>query len=278
MTLGKLYSEGASFLSDALKEDAKTDARLLLEHVFSIDRNYLYLHPEACCDEDKADRFMELIKKRASHIPVQHLTNKADFMGLEFYVDGNVLIPRADTECVVEEAMLVISDGMKVLDMCTGSGCILISLMKYKNDIEGVAADISGDALLVAEKNAKLHGCDINFVKSDLFGSLGDERFDAIISNPPYIRSEDIEGLMEEVRDHDPFIALDGHADGLYFYREIGREALKHLPAGGKLILEIGYDQAGPVSEILKDAGYKSIRVKKDLAGNDRVILCERGL
>ncbi|MCR5734476.1 MAG: peptide chain release factor N(5)-glutamine methyltransferase [Lachnospiraceae bacterium] len=278
MTYREIYESAEKKLENAGINDSKTDARLLLEHVFSVDRNHLYLHPDEECDEKKAELYEELVNKRASHIPLQHLTGKADFMGLEFIVNKHVLIPRFDTECVVEEAMLLITDGMKVLDMCTGSGCILISLMKYKNDIEGFGADISEEALAVAKKNAELNGVSARFIKSDLFTDIGNERFDAVISNPPYIKSSEIPGLMEEVRDHDPLIALDGHEDGLYFYREISRQALSHLMTGGKLIFEIGCDQGEAVSSILSDNGYKHIKVLKDLSGNDRVVTCEKGL
>ncbi len=278
MTYSEIYRSAEKKLENAGINDSKTDARLLLEHVFSVDRNHLYLHPDEECDKGKTKLYEELVNKRASHIPLQHLTGKADFMGLEFIVNEHVLIPRFDTECIVEEAMLLITDGMKVIDMCTGSGCILISLMKYKNDIEGFGADISEEALAVAKKNAELNGVSARFIKSDLFTEIGDERFDAVISNPPYIKSSEIPGLMEEVREHDPLIALDGHEDGLYFYREISRQAASHLMTGGKLIFEIGYDQGEAVSNILNDNGYKHIKVLKDLSGNDRVVTCEKGL
>ncbi|MCR5107488.1 MAG: peptide chain release factor N(5)-glutamine methyltransferase [Lachnospiraceae bacterium] len=287
MKYRELYKNGVERLRAAGIFDADTDARLLFEHVFEKDRNFIYVHgdeeisqlSEDDKDTERISSYNELIGKRATHIPLQHLTGKADFMGLEFMVNPDVLIPRIDTETVVEEAMICVNDGMKVLDMCTGSGCILISLMKYKNDIEGYACDISEKALDVAYKNAEKNGVDIHLIKSDLFeGFEEDDKYDVIISNPPYIKTSDIPGLMEEVRDHDPYIALDGHEDGLYFYRRISEGARDHLFIGGRLIFETGCDEALEVSAILEENGYKNITVKKDLSGNDRVVMCEKGL
>ena len=200
-------------------------------------------------------------------------------MGLDFYVNEHVLIPRPDTELLVEEAMLCISDGMRVLDLCTGSGCILLSLMHYKNGIEGVASDISAEALAVAGQNAERLGLagQIRFLESDLFEGLeGMGAFDAILSNPPYIPSADIATLMPEVREHEPGIALDGHEDGLYFYRRIIKDALPYLKLSGVLLLEIGYDQAEAVTGLLRETGYTRIEVKQDYGGHDRVVKAVR--
>ncbi len=195
-------------------------------------------------------------------------------MGLEFLVSDKVLIPRIDTEFLVEEALIDINDGADVLDMCTGSGCILLSIMKYKNDINGVGADISDHALELAGKNAENLGIsNARFVHSDLFTEI-QGKYDFILCNPPYIRSGEIDGLMEEVRLYEPHAALDGGEDGLFFYRKIAEGAKEHLVNGGALILEIGYDQGEDVSRILKEEGYGHIRVLKDYSGNERVVKC----
>ncbi|MCR4922857.1 MAG: peptide chain release factor N(5)-glutamine methyltransferase [Lachnospiraceae bacterium] len=279
MNYSELQRKGRDRLREASIEDNESDSRLLLEHVFDLDRNFLYLHGSDVIEDEKAaDTYLQLIEKRCMHIPTQHLRGKADFMGLEFIVNDKVLIPRIDTESLVEEAMLLLNDGMKVLDMCTGSGCILLSLMNYKNDIEGWGLDISEEALLVAKENAKRLGIDARFIKSDLFQAIEGEKFDMIISNPPYIASGEIKELMEEVRDHDPIMALDGGRDGLDFYRRISSLSKEHLYIGGKLLYEIGFDQGEKVRKILEAEGYSSIRIIKDLSGNDRVAVCERGL
>ncbi len=271
------------FLSAGIDEnEAVSCSRLLFCHVFGTDRNFLFVHgDEEMDDVRRTGIFYELVKKRSEHIPLQHLTNEQAFMGLDFYVDENVLIPRQDTELLVEEAMIEISDGMRVLDLCTGSGCILISLMKYKNEIEGTASDISGAALDIAKKNAErlLDNEKIEFIQSDLFESLPPGiKYDAILSNPPYIRTGDIDGLMPEVRDHDPILALDGHEDGLFFYRKIIKEAKERLMLSGLLMLETGFDQAACVAGLLKEAGYTDIRVLKDYSGNDRVVKARAGI
>ncbi len=277
-----LYNTAAKKMTAAGIDDreARTDAGLLIQFVFGFDRGYIYGHPdEDVTDEEKLSLFYGLTEKRANRIPLQHLTKEQAFMGLDFYVDERVLIPRQDTELLVEEAMTEISDGMKVLDLCTGSGCILISLMKYKNDVEGYASDISDAALSVCRINAERHGLGdrITLIKSVLFDSIpADEAFDAILSNPPYIKTSVIDKLPPEVKDHDPCIALDGHENGLYFYERIASEALKHLKLSGLLFLEIGYDQGKAVTELLKEAGFCDVTVAKDYSGHDRVISARR--
>lgn len=203
-------------------------------------------------------------------------------MGLEFYVNRNVLIPRQDTEILVEEVMRHLHDGMRILDMCTGSGCILLSLLYYSNDCTGLGVDISPEALETAVQNAKklnagkaaegkreLH---VDFMQSNLFGDLKPEVYDFIVSNPPYIKSGVIDTLMPEVKDHEPHLALDGREDGLYFYREILEQAGNYLTRGGMLFFEIGHDQGQAVKELMKAAGYAEVEVMQDFAGLDRVV------
>lgn len=279
-SLHNIYSEGVNILKAAGIAEAQLDARLLLEYVTAADQNTLLVHGDDIVPSGKITEFMELINKRAKRIPLQHLVGSVGFMGLDFIVNEHVLIPRQDTECLVEEALIYGNDGDRILDMCTGSGCILLSIMHYKNDIEGFGIDISEDALFIAKKNAEK--CDfaegqdkIHFIKSDLFSELSDEykeSFDMIVSNPPYIPPKVIETLEPEVRDYEPRIALDGGTDGLEFYRRITEGATSYLKKGGYLLYEIGYDQANAVKNIMEEMGFKEVRVIKDLAGLDRVV------
>lgn len=313
MTYKGLYEQGVAALKDAGVPDAELDARLMLEYVCHTDRNTLYAHGDMPVSEVMCEMFDRLTERRALRIPLQHLLGTQEFMGLTFVVDENVLIPRQDTECLVEEALIDTADGDRVLDLCTGSGCILLSIMNYKNDIEGVGTDISPAALKVAKLNAErlgaaampggagggagLHGNSPIFVESDLFEGLAEQlsesqdssaqsnllnaqasdipgapQFDLIVSNPPYIRTEVIETLEPEVKDHEPRCALDGGSDGLVFYRRIIADAPAFLRQGGRLMLEIGYDQGEAVSSLMEASGFSEVKVVKDLAGLDRVV------
>lgn len=214
-----------------------------------------------------------MILKRGERIPLQHLTGVTEFMGLSFHVNEHVLSPRQDTECLVEE-VLKVSEGKSVLDMCTGSGCIAISITKLGSPAAVTAVDISKEALQVARQNAEENEADIHFVESNLFEVFekSEQKFDVIVSNPPYIESEVIETLMPEVRDHEPRIALDGEADGLFFYRKIIQNAGTYLSGGGRIFFEIGYNQKEAVEKLLCEQGFTEIECKKDLAGHDRVV------
>ena len=227
-------------------------------------------------DEDltveQTKEYESLVKKRAERIPLQYITGEQEFMGFTFHVNSSVLVPRQDTETLVEEAIKVIRPGMKVLDMCTGSGCILISIMKNVPDIEGLGCDISKQALIVAKENAKLNEVSANFERSDLFENVM-ETYDVIVSNPPYIPTEEILTLMPEVSQFEPMQALDGREDGLYFYRKIVKECRNYLKPNGMILFEIGHDQGKAVSEMLTYAGFKEVSVVKDLAKNDRVVI-----
>lgn len=271
MEYKKLYEWGLAKLQNAGIDEAALDARLLLEYVCDTDRNTLLVHGERPVSEEEQSRYEEYIEKRERHVPLQYITGEQEFMGLSFQVNENVLIPRQDTEILTEEALRELSDGMDVLDMCTGSGCILLSLLKYTNDCHGVGVDISEKALEVAEENNRRLGKDAVFLQSNLFEKV-EGKFDVIVSNPPYIRSDVIPTLMEEVKTYEPMSALDGREDGLYFYREIVKQAGGYLNRGGKLFFEIGCEQAEDVSKLLTDAGYKEVQVVKDLAGLDRVV------
>lgn len=272
MQYQEIYRQGVSVLQRAGIEEAALDARLLLEEVCATDRTALYVHGERELTQDEEAQYLEKIDHRAKRIPLQHILGRTEFMGLTFVVNESVLCPRPDTEILVEEVLKHLHDGMRILDIGTGSGCILLSLLHYSNDCQGVGADISGDALRVARANAKrLEEERAAFVKSNLFENV-EGKFEIIVSNPPYIRSDGIAGLMPEVRDHEPHTALDGGADGLLFYREITGKAKDHLPGGGMLFYEIGYDQGEAVKQIMEDAGYREIEVIKDFSGLDRVV------
>lgn len=287
-TLEALLREGSCALEAAHIEEARLDAWLLLEYVTGRNRAWYFAHSDEPADEQTEQKYMELCRKRREHIPLQHLTGSACFMGYDFFVDQHVLVPRQDTECLVEEGLRLLKgrENPRILDMCTGSGCILLSMLKEIPEASGTGADLSEEALVVAERNRKSLnvGERALFVKSDIFSSeyfmqnSGRElpEYDMLISNPPYIATAEIEKLMEEVRLHDPYMALDGREDGLYFYRRITKECSPYLKAGGWLLYEIGYDQGASVSEIMDEAGFSNIEVKKDLAGLDRVVIGKR--
>ena len=268
------YKEGCRKLEEAGVPEAQLDARLLLEYICGTNRNDLLVHGDREVDAEKQTAYEVAIAKRTQRIPLQHITGEQDFMGLNFQVNEHVLIPRQDTEILVEEILKDMQDYERILDMCTGSGCILISLLHYNNWCEGVGVDISPLALQIAEENGQRLLPEEKrpvWLESNLFEKV-EGKFDIIVSNPPYIRSEVIATLMPEVKDHEPMNALDGMTDGLYFYREIVRVASKYLNKEGKLYFEIGHDQATEVSELLKLAGFKEIHVVKDYAGLDRVV------
>lgn len=271
MTFREAYEFGQKTLKDAEITDAALDAWYLLEFTTGIDRAAYFLHTKREMTKEQEQQYASYIERRAEHIPLQHITGTQEFMGLEFRVNEHVLVPRQDTEVLVESVLDVLETGMKVLDMCTGSGCILISLMKLGKEISGTGVDISEQALAVAEENAKKHDVRAAWIKSDLFERV-EETYDVIVSNPPYIRTAVIEELKEEVKCHDPWIALDGKADGLDFYRRIVRESPLYLKKHGKLYFEIGHDQGREVRELMEEAGFTEVTVKKDLAGLDRVV------
>lgn len=280
MTYRELYEYGKSRLSEAGIAEAGLDARLLLEYVCHADRNELILYADRERNSMEEQFYRMVIEKRASRIPLQHITGEQEFMGLPFQVNEHVLIPRQDTEILVEEAMRHLGDGMRILDLCTGSGCILLSLLKYSNECEGVGIDISEETLKTARENAEKLGLDAVFLAGDLFGPLADfvsERtpdrlFDMVVSNPPYIETAVIDTLMPEVRDHEPFCALDGGADGLQFYRRILAEAPAHMRRGAVLLFEIGCGQGEAVARLMQEAGFVQVEVLQDYAGLDRVV------
>lgn len=265
---------GVGFLEAHQISEAKTDAWLLMEYAANINRSFYYMNMHEPMDAGDAEDYALLIHRRAEHIPVQYLTGEAWFYGRSFRVNESVLIPRQDTEVLVEEVLKRIRTDMRVLDLCTGSGCILLTVLKEAS-VTGVGSDISPDALVVAELNRKRLGVQANWIQSDLFENIGG-KFDMILSNPPYIQTAVIETLDPEVREHEPHLALDGSEDGLLFYRRIVREAPDYLNQDGWLCMEIGYDQGEDLKTLLADSGkFTNVEIKKDLSGLDRVALAQ---
>ena len=269
-TLREAERRGAETLAAAGREEAAQSARLLLCHVLNFNfTDYVLAREDLLSPRDTA-RYEELLTRRASGVPLQYLTREQNFCGLSLYVDERVLIPRQDTECLVEE---VRRDGARgaLLDLCTGSGCIPLALLKHGNFSCALGADISAEALAVAETNRARTGLPLLLRQSDLFTEIP-ERFDVITANPPYIESAEIESLSVEVRDHEPRLALDGAADGLAFYRRLAAESGAHLKPGGRLYLEIGMSQGAAVASLLEAAAFSDIQIIRDLAGRDRIV------
>lgn len=270
----QLLLDAAERLKAAEIADADIDAWYLLEFVTGMNRALYFLEKYNRPSDEEIRKFEELLEKRISHIPLQHITGRQEFMGLDFIVSEDVLCPRQDTETLVE-SVLEYTSGRKVLDVCTGSGCIAVALMKLGNAACCDAVDLSEAALDIAKQNAELNDVSINFIKSDMFEKI-DGKYDIIVSNPPYIRPDVIETLMPEVREHEPLMALDGGSDGLGFYRIIAAQSKEHLEENGILAVEIGYDQWEDVSELFRQNGFRDIVRIKDLSQNDRVVMCKK--
>ena len=271
MTYREAYTWGQVQLRTEGIEDSNVDAWYLLEFVTGVTRTMYFMKMmDPLSSEDEA-KYREFIEVRKKHIPLQHITGVQEFMGFEFAVNEHVLVPRQDTEVLVEAVLESLRPEAEVLDMCVGSGCIILSLVKLGKNIHGTGADISQEALKVASKNREKLGVNAELIHSDLFENV-EGKYDVIVSNPPYIRTAVIEELKEEVKFHDPFIALDGKEDGLYFYRRIVDESRKYLKQCGKLYFEIGHDQGEDVKNLMENAGFQNVTVKKDLAGLDRVV------
>lgn len=277
ITLADAIRKGKALLQENGIDNADIDSFELMADLTGMDRTYYYMHGQEILDQSLYENFIKNVKRRAAHVPLQHILGKAFFYGYEFKVNENVLVPRPDTEILVEQALRVIDENSTVIDMCTGSGCILITLALQKQIHKGIGVDISKKALEVAEFNCRnLKASNIEFIQGDLFETFDNvnmsQALDLIVSNPPYIPTGVIDTLSDEVRLHDPYIALDGKADGLYFYEKITQDAKKYLKRGGWLMYEIGYDQADQVTEILRKEHFTQITTVKDLAGLDRVV------
>lgn len=274
MTLEGLLQTGTRILDRANVEEASLDSWYLMEFCFQINRVTYYLECKKEITKEQEQKYLKLIEKRATHIPLQYITGQQEFMGFSFLVNENVLIPRQDTEILVEELLLV-SKGKEVLDMCTGSGCIILSLSQLCPLKRAAGVDISEKALCVAKKNQEHFQEKVEWIHSNLFEMVQD-KFDIIVSNPPYIETKVIEELMPEVKIHEPRMALDGKEDGLYFYTKIIKDAHKYLKDNGMLYFEIGYNQASQVRTLLEQNGFHHVKIKQDLSGLDRVIYAKK--
>lgn len=271
-----LLVEVKAILKDAGIEQYYLDAELFMMEVLNFTKVQLFTKDDYELTSEEKVSLLNMVKQRVSNIPTQYILGRCEFMGMNFYVDKNVLIPRPDTEILVERVIdwAKKNKSKSFIDMCTGSGCIAISLAKYLN-INGFAVDISKNAIKIAKKNSILNNVDekIEFIESDLFSSFSNNNnVDIIVSNPPYISSQVVETLMPEVKDNEPRNALDGGINGLDFYVKIARDAVKFLNQGGGIFFEIGYDQGESVSKILKMNNFVDIKVEKDLAGLDRIV------
>lgn len=281
MNLRELIKTGTKILSNVGIDNSKNESKMLLCHVKGITNSELFLTWDEEAREDVEVEFLRLIDERKNRRPIQHILKTQEFMGMEFYVDENVLIPRRETEEIVEIAIGIIKKKTKdvqILDLCTGSGAIGVSVAKFTN-ANVTCADISEDAIIIAKHNGK-HNCvneKITYIKGDLFEKIN-KSFDLIISNPPYIESLEIVNLQSEVKDYEPIMALDGGEDGLCFYRRIVKDSYEHLNDGGFILLEIGYNQGKKLTEMMiSDGRYANVKVIKDLSRNDRIVIAEKG-
>ena len=277
MTIMEAIKKGMIELKNSNIESPKLKARLLMQFTLNKPRQYVIVNDMEELNKNEEKKFFDAILKLRKGNPLEHITNQKEFMKLNFFVDENVLIPRQDTEILVEETIKIAQKikAKKILDLCTGSGAIAVSLAKYLPQSEITAIDISNEALKIAKKNAINNQVEkqITFISSDMFTNLNDEKFDIIVSNPPYIRKNVIDTLDEEVK-KEPYIALDGGEDGLYFYKKIIKESYQYLKYGGYLCLEIGFDQKIDVIELIEnEEKYGNTYSKKDLYDNDRIVV-----
>ncbi len=281
MTIKELLNQGIMILKNENVDGPKNKARMILEFTLKKTREYLIIYDKKEVTPNQRDEYIKNLKRLISGEPLQYITGIQEFMKLKFLVTKDVLIPQPDTEILVEEVLKIVAkiDNPIILDLCTGSGAIAISIAKYAPNVKIVATDISKKALDIAKQNAKLNGVanNIEFIQSNLFDKLKDMKFDIIVSNPPYIPTEEILSLPKDVQE-EPKIALDGGKDGLDFYRKISKEGYKYLNRQGYLALEIGYNQRENVKKIIKEQKrYVETYSKKDLCQNDRIIVTRIG-
>lgn len=277
MTIKEAITKGMIMLKSNNIDSPKLKARLLLQYILDKPRQYIIVYDNKEIDKKQQWEYFVNIEKITKGIPLQHITHKQEFMKMDFFVNEDVLIPRQDTEILVEEVIKIAKkkNRPKILDLCTGSGAIAISLKKFVPNSDVYAVDISEKALEIARKNARKLEADVKFIKSNLFENLKKEKFDIIVSNPPYIKREDIMKLSEEVK-NEPKIALDGGIDGLDFYKKISEQAIEYLKLDSYLCFEIGYNQKNEVIQIIENKHiYKNVYSKKDLYGNDRIVIAQ---
>ena len=277
MTINGIVKNGIIKLKENNIEEPLLKIRILVASVLNKPKEYIMAHSEDKLDEVHEKKILEGIEQLMNYVPIQYITNNQEFMKLNFFVNQNVLIPRSDTEILVEEVINTYkNEPVKILDMCTGSGCIAISLKKYMQNSEVYGIDISKEALKVAQLNAKNNNVDVKFKCSDMFTDIKNKDFDVIVSNPPYIKTQVINSLDREVK-NEPIIALDGGEDGLYFYKKIIKEAFNFLTDNGMIFLEIGYDQKDELIELINtDKRYELVKTKKDLGDNDRIVVVKK--
>ncbi len=277
MNIKEILRKGNEILQKNNIEDSLLKSRMLLSNLLNKNKEFLIIHDNEIIPREFEIKYFEYIEKLVTGIPIQYITHNQEFMGLNFFVNENVLIPQPDTEILVEEIISKINYNDEILDLCTGSGAIGISIAKLckDKDLNIYLSDISKEALNVAKENSLKNEVNVNFVQSDLFENIN-QKFNLIVSNPPYIETDCIKELSLEVQ-NEPNIALDGGKDGLIFYRKIAKEAKNYLKEKGILGLEIGYNQNDIVIEILQKEGYIDIYSKKDYGNNDRIIICKRG-
>lgn len=280
MKISKVLNDAKEILEESNISDSKQKARRLLAYLLNKSKEYLMIHEDEEIPDQMYNSYFEKIERLKNHEPLQYILENQEFMGLNFYVDKNVLIPQPDTENLVEEVINIVEKNSlkqpRILDMCTGSGAIAISLAKLVKGSIVYGSDISEEALKIAENNSVSNQANVLFMKSDMFKNIFKEfRFNIIVSNPPYIETENIKKLSQEVQ-NEPRIALDGGDDGLKFYREIAENSKLFLEENGFLALEIGYNQKEKVEEILKKNEFRNIYLRKDLAGINRVIVAQK--
>jgi release factor glutamine methyltransferase len=271
LTYREALTATAGLLTEAKVPDPNVDAWYLLSYATGMNRSDFYLKEDETLTQEEGEHLQNALKERVQRVPLQYILGTQDFMDLTFSVNENVLIPRQDTETLAEEAVRFLPKDGALLDLCTGSGCIAITVKNRLQEAAVTASDISKPAIAMAKENAKQNGVQVEWVVSDLFTAIRGE-YDVITCNPPYIRTEEILSLEPEVRDYEPGIALDGGEDGLDFYRRIIPEAGNFLKPGGILLFEIGCDQGKEVTELMGQAGFQEVRVIRDLAGKDRVV------
>lgn len=268
-------SYGKMLLKKSEIESYSIDAEVLLMTVLNFTKTELFTKDSHILSEDETEKYIKFLEKRKNFMPVQYIIGKCEFMSLDFNVNQSTLIPRCDTEILVEYAINSIKKNKfkTVLDIGTGSGAIAISIAHYCPNTKVTATDISENALKTAKKNAEKNAVSqkIDFIKSDIFENIT-SKYDIIISNPPYIKSDTIKTLMPQVKEYEPISALDGGSDGLYFYKKIISECKNYLNKNGELLFEIGYDQSLEISKLLSEKNFTEIKTTKDYAGLDRVV------
>ncbi len=278
MTINEIIKKGIYELKKDEIEEPALKIRMLISSILNKPKEFVMAHGEYILNEEDEKEILKKIEELKNYIPIQYVIKNQEFMKLNFYVNENVLIPRSDTEILVEEIINTFRDRkVKILDLCTGSGCIAVSLKKYMPNAKVYGSDISKEALEIAKINAKNNNTEVKFISSDIFNNINDKDFDIIVSNPPYIKTQVINTLEKEVQ-KEPILALDGGNDGLFFYKKIIKEAYEYLSKDGMLFLEIGYDQKQELLDIIKDDNrYQFIESKKDLGNNDRIIVIRKG-